>query len=146
MQIKGLHKGVYKLYSYARKQECLDAYRKKYVKIVKKWKALKDAGTDPKKIKTFVGKQKPYIMAYINQYDVIYTYKLFGSEEKPFFWIPIDFASILFGYGINPESYFPKDKENFFKEIGIDASKYHEHNALDDAKLLREVYLKMMEL
>lgn len=29
MQTKGLHKGIYKLYGYARKQVCLDAYRKK---------------------------------------------------------------------------------------------------------------------
>lgn len=95
------------------------------------------------KVKEFIGNTKPYIMAYVNQYDVIYTYKLFGNVEKPFFWIPIDFGSILFGYGIDPEAYFPKDKKNFFKQIGIDASKYREHNALDDAKLLREVYLKM---
>lgn len=98
-----------------------------------------------KKIKAFVGRKKPYIVAYVNQYDVIYTYKLFGSRKKPFFWLPIDFASILFGHGINPEAYFPKDKENFFKKIGVDASKYHEHNALDDARLLREVYLKMSQ-
>ena len=30
MQIKSLHGGIYKLYAYARKQDCLDAYRKKY--------------------------------------------------------------------------------------------------------------------
>ena len=75
----------------------------------------------------------------------MYTYKLFGSSEKPFFWLPVDFSSILFGYGIDPEAYFPKDKKNFFKDIGIDASKYHQHNALDDAKLLREVFLKMAQ-
>lgn len=44
---------------------------------------------------------------------------------------------------LNPEAYFPKDKENFFPKIGIDAGRYHLHNALDDARLLREVYLKM---
>jgi len=47
--------------------------------------------------------------------------------------------------GIDPESYFPKDKNNFFKEIGVDTSKYKLHNAFDDAKLLREVYLKMIK-
>ncbi len=96
------------------------------------------------KIKKFVGSEKPYLVAYVNQYDTIYTYKLFGKEEKPFFWLPIDFASILFGLGIDPETYSVEDKENFFKEIGIDASKYREHNSLDDARLLREVYMKMM--
>lgn len=96
------------------------------------------------RIKTFVGKRKPYIVAYVNQYDVIYTYKLFGKEDSPFFWLPVDFSSILFGLGIDPEAYYPEDKKNFFKKIGIDTRKYkHTHNALDDARLLREVYLKM---
>lgn len=95
------------------------------------------------KINNFIGSQKPYIVAYINQYDVIYTYKLFGKKAKPFYWVPIDFASILFTLGINPEAYYYKDKDNFFKDIGINTTKYNNHNALDDARLLREVYLKM---
>ena len=37
MQIKGLHKNIYKLYAYARTQECLDAYRKMYEDSVRKW-------------------------------------------------------------------------------------------------------------
>ena len=85
----------------------------------------------------------PYIVANVNQYDVIYSYKLFGKGKEPFYWLPIDFASILFGMGINQESYYPDDKKNFFKKIGINASKYKRHNALDDARLLRDVYLKM---
>jgi len=98
------------------------------------------------KIKEFVGKKKPYMISYVNQYDAIYTYKLFGRGNVPFYWLPIDFASILFGMDVNPESYFTKDKENFFKEIGVDTRKFkHTHNALDDAKLLREVYLKMVD-
>jgi DNA polymerase III epsilon subunit-like protein len=97
-------------------------------------------------INKFIGKKKPYMISYVNQYDAIYTYKLFGRSKAPFYWLPIDFASILFGMGINPESYFLKDKDNFFKEIGVDTNKFkHTHNALDDAKLLREVYLKMVE-
>lgn len=96
--------------------------------------------------KKFVGKGEPYLISYVNQYDTIYLYKLFGSAKKPFHWVPIDFASILFGNEISPEAYFLKDKENFFTEIGIDVSKFkHTHNALGDAKLLREVYLKMTE-
>jgi hypothetical protein len=79
----------------------------------------------------------------VNQYDIIYLYKLFKDQEKPFYWLPIDFAAILFSLGLNPESYYPKDKENFFNKIGIDTSNYHQHNALDDAKLLRDVYLRM---
>lgn len=99
-----------------------------------------------KMIKKFVGSKKPFVVTYVNQFDIVYTHKLFESQDihdLPFFWLPIDFASILFGLGLNPEAYFPKDKENFFPEIGINASKYKLHNVLDDARLLREVYLKM---
>jgi len=86
-----------------------------------------------RKIRQFVGKKEPYLVSYVNQYDIIYLYKLFEKLEKPFFWLPIDFASILFGMGVNPESYYPDDKENFFNKIGVDASKFKIHNALDDA-------------
>lgn len=96
-------------------------------------------------IRNFVGKDKPYLVSYVNQYDTLCLYKLFGRKDEPYFWLPIDFASILFGMGVDPEAYYPTDKKNFFKEIGIDASKYKMHNALDDAKLLREVYLKMTD-
>ena len=30
MQIRGLHKNIYRLYAYARTQECLDVYRQQY--------------------------------------------------------------------------------------------------------------------
>jgi DNA polymerase III epsilon subunit-like protein len=98
-----------------------------------------------RKIKKFVGNEKPYLTAYIYPFDYLYLEKLLGWDllQELFHWPPIDFASILFGNNINPESYNIKDKNNFFKEIGIDVSDYKLHNALDDAKLLREVYLKM---
>lgn len=95
-----------------------------------------------KRIREFIGKKEPYFVGYINQFDTIYWYKLFSTRDHPAYWIPIDFASILFGLGIDPEAYNYKDKNNFYKKIGVDASKYKEHHALDDAKLLREVYLK----
>lgn len=98
-----------------------------------------------RRIKGFAGRRKPYLVSYVNQYDAIYLYKLFGGAKTPFYWIPIDFASILFGIGVNPESYFCNDKKNFSQKLGIDVSKYKIHNALDDAKLLREVYLKMIK-
>ena len=50
-----LHPSIYKLYSYARKQEILDAYRDKYEKIVTDWERLKTAGTSTKVIAEFVG-------------------------------------------------------------------------------------------
>ncbi len=96
------------------------------------------------KIKKFVGDQKPYAVGFVNQFDTLYVYKLFGTDKHPFYWLPIDFASILFGNGIDPEKNLVEDNE-VAKKLGIDVSKYKKHNALDDAKLLREVYLKFFE-
>jgi transposase InsO family protein len=48
MQIKGLHKNIYKLYSYALSQEKLEIHRKKYEKPVKLWEQLKSEGVSDK--------------------------------------------------------------------------------------------------
>lgn len=100
-----------------------------------------------KQIKQFVGNTKPYIVAYVNQFDVIYLYKLFGTKDLNdiFFWVPIDFASILYIKGYNPEDYFKSQKE-FVEKLGINPNAYKQHNALDDARLLREVYFKIVEI
>jgi putative transposase len=55
MQIKGLHKNIYKLYSYARTQECLDVYRKKYTDHVDLWEKLKKEGVCKKTLQEVVG-------------------------------------------------------------------------------------------
>jgi len=94
------------------------------------------------RINKFIGDTEPYMVGYVNQFDTIYWYKLFGTGNDPCYWMPIDFASMLFALGINPERYNREDRGNFIKEIGIDHRKYRQHHALDDAKLLREVYLK----
>jgi len=94
------------------------------------------------KIRDFVGSTTPYLVSYVNQFDAIYWYKLFGIDNHPAYWIPIDFASILFGLGINPRF---STNQNFLNDLGIDTTKYKKHNALEDAKLLREIYLKFFE-
>ncbi|MDF1678700.1 MAG: integrase core domain-containing protein [Legionellaceae bacterium] len=55
MQTKGLHKSIYKLYGYTRKQECLDAYRKKYEFIVREWERFKAKGLKDALVKEIVG-------------------------------------------------------------------------------------------
>lgn len=92
----------------------------------------------------FLGKDCPYLVSYVNQYDIIYLYKLFSGPKGPFYWLPIDFAAILFGLGIDPEILCLEDKEKFFKTFGIDVSGYRQHHALDDARLLREAYLRLL--
>ncbi len=89
-------------------------------------------------LKKFIGDEKPYIMSYVNQFDAMYWYRLFGDpKDHPAFWIPLDFASILFAQGYDPES---MREESFFEKLNIDKSQYNQHNALDDAKLLSKVY------
>ena len=99
------------------------------------------------KIKQFVGNRKPYMVGYVNHFDSVFWHKLcksIGTTENLFHWIPIDFASVLFVLGINPERYNWEHKDNFYQEIGVNHRKYRKHHALDDAKLLREVYLKFV--
>lgn len=93
------------------------------------------------KIQEFIGDSKPFMVSFVNSFDVIYSYKL-SRERNPFFWVPIDFASILFSLGINPD---PEGYLEFARSLGINTEQYKQHNSLDDAKLLREVYLKMLE-
>lgn len=55
MQIKGLHKSIYRLYHYARTQECLDHYRATYEDGVKIWEKLKDDGASEALCQEFSG-------------------------------------------------------------------------------------------
>jgi transposase InsO family protein len=55
MQIKSHHKNVYKLYAYARTQECLDAYRKGREDSVRQWETLKAEGVCDRVCKEFTG-------------------------------------------------------------------------------------------
>ena len=96
------------------------------------------------RIRAFLGDAKPHMVCYVDCYDAIYTYKLFGNTEEgspdvPFHWRPIDFASMLFAAGLDtsPELLAPT--------LGIDTSAYTQHNALDDARLLRDVYRKYFD-
>lgn len=95
-------------------------------------------------ISEFVGDSLPYMLAYVNQFDALYTYKLFGTPSKPFYWLPLDFASVLFGLGYDPEIYMQDGYTKLAKMLGVDIKEGHTHNALDDARFLREVYQKLV--
>lgn len=55
MQIKGLHKNVYRLYAYSRTQECLDVYRKQYEDKIYRWETLNQEGTREKVVQQILG-------------------------------------------------------------------------------------------
>jgi len=100
-----------------------------------------------REIEKFVGKGKPYLVSHVYLYDVVYLHKLFNSKDindLPFYWVPIDFPSILFGLGLDP--YSLRKDDTLMRKVGVDLIKFkHTHNALADARLLREVYLKMIK-
>jgi ACT domain-containing protein len=58
MQIKGLHKNIYKFSSYALSQEKLEVHRKKYEKQVKDWEKLKSEQVCDTTCKEIVGISK----------------------------------------------------------------------------------------
>lgn len=95
------------------------------------------------KIKEFVGDSHPYAVSYVNQFDTLYLYKLCGTDGHPFHWLPVDFASMLFSEGMDPNDYY-EDGAPLLKKLGIDPGKYNYHHALDDARLLKEIYLKLV--
>lgn len=95
------------------------------------------------RIREFVGDGTPYLIAYVNQFDAVFLHKLFGLNRWPFHWLPIDFASILFSFGLDPEKLFDSDKA-FSRAQGVPRSGEHRtHHALSDARLLRDIYRKL---
>lgn len=91
------------------------------------------------KIKDFLGDEKPYLIADVNQFDWMGICGLFGVWNVPFFYIPIDFASVLWSKGIDPDI----NREEFAKKQGIDISNFKKHNALDDTRVLKALYEKL---
>jgi len=51
---------------------------------------------------------------------------------------PVDLSSIMFGAGKDPAELVA-----YAAELGIDTKQYTPHHALDDARLVRDVYLKL---
>ncbi len=126
--------------------ECSDWVKKNVLPFLKGNKVSKKEAV--KMVKQFVGEGKPHIVGYINQDDVVYWQKMqrsVGINKDIFNVVSIDFATVLFMLGADPEVYYSGNKNGFFEKIGIDYKKFKIHNALDDAKLLRETYLSFIE-
>ena len=96
-------------------------------------------------IAAFVGPDKPYMVAFVPQYDMVYMVKLFGRENMPFHWMPIDFASMLFGTGQDPAQLRSERRGALLTHLGLHPDDYRGHHALDDARALRDVFLAMVE-
>lgn len=93
----------------------------------------------------FCGNSEPHLVATVNQYDMVFWHKLFAGEKEPIHQIPIDFASMLFAIGLTPAREVDGEKKNFYAQFGIDLDDYKMHNARDDAKLMRELYVRLSD-
>jgi DNA polymerase III epsilon subunit-like protein len=121
--------------------EMSDWVRKHIIKMLDGPKFSREQAAE--QIKDFLGESDPYVVAFVDNYDVIYLTKLFGAGKLPFKWMTVDFASILFAMGINPVR-FQRDGSSakaFYKQLGIDMKNYRHHHALDDARLLRDAWI-----
>ncbi len=97
------------------------------------------------KICAFCGHSEPHLVATVNHYDMAYWHKLFFGHKEPIHPIPIDFASMLFAIGLTPAREKDGEKERFYAQFGIDIHQYKLHNALDDAKLMRDFYVLLTQ-
>lgn len=59
MQIKALHRNIYRLYAYARTQKTLDQIRILYEQQVRQWEKLKSQGVDDKTCQEVIGVSRP---------------------------------------------------------------------------------------
>ena len=107
------------------------------------------AASAAEQIRKFVGPNKPFLVSYVSEYDGIYLYKLMdvtddgGNKALPFHWIFVDFSSMLFSYGKDP-AYFAEHRDEFLKQFDLDPAQYRHHHALDDARMLRDAYQKLI--
>jgi DNA polymerase III epsilon subunit-like protein len=98
-------------------------------------------------IKKFLGRKHPFAVAYVDNYDSLYFVKLFGVGKLPFRWMTIDFSSILFAHGIDPTKMLAteSDAKQLYRSLGIDLTKYTAHHALDDARLLKDAWMALLQ-
>jgi len=98
-----------------------------------------------KAIRKFCGNSEPHLVATVNQRDMAFFHKLFDDKNEPIHRIPIDFATILFAIGLNPARTINDGKDKFYASFGIDLADYNMHNALEDTRLMRDLYIKLAQ-
>ncbi len=94
-------------------------------------------------VRTHYGVSQPYLTTFVYKYDAYHWYKLFGYDDTLAHRIILDFASMLFALGIDPEKNSAVQRDDFLRALGIDVDRFAKHNALDDALILREAYMAL---
>ena len=82
MQIKGLHKNIYKLSSYSLSQEKLELQRKKYEKPVSGWQKLKAEGVSDETCQAILGISRATYYRYKGHLDGL-TKGILPPSKKP---------------------------------------------------------------
>jgi len=85
-------------------------------------------------IDDFIGHDHPYVVSYINHFDVVFYWRTFGLPDilpTYDYWFPLDLATLIFFSGIDPRKYLHRRTKD-------------QHNALTDAQLLKESYEKLL--
>lgn len=91
-------------------------------------------------VRKYYGDHHPYLATFVYKYDAYHWYKLFGYDDDLTHRIILDFASMLFALGIDPERNSAAQRDDFLRGLGVDVDRFAKHNALDDALILREAY------
>ena len=99
-----------------------------------------------RQIRAFLGDAKPYMVGGVSHYDFVFLIEFFGVDNMPIHWHSIDFASILFGSDIDPELYRRSNGHQLARSLGIDPEQYQLHRAIDDARFLRDVWMKYYDI
>ena len=98
--------------------ELSDWVKERVIPVLSEEKVSRDEAC--KKVRAFCAEPKPIPVALVPQYDMVYLSKLFGWENLPVHWYAVDFASILFANGVDPEDYLERNDHQLMKELGID--------------------------
>lgn len=91
-------------------------------------------------IKENYGEEKPVLVADVNQFDWNAICHLFGVWSIPFFYIPIDFSTILYTKNIDIDV----DRIQLAKNLNINVEGFKQHNSLTDTKILKMCWDKLM--
>lgn len=90
-------------------------------------------------LKENYGEEKPVLVADVNQFDWNGICELFGVWDIPFFYIPIDFSTILYSKGIDIDI----DRMQLAKDLDVNVEGFKQHNALTDTKILKMCWDKL---
>jgi len=83
MQIKGLHKNIYKLYQMFRTEECIKKYREKYEEQVKQWEGWRKEGLSNSQCSKIVGISKATYYRHKKIMKDLVIRKIIPPSKKP---------------------------------------------------------------